>query len=135
MQQGKQAKWKKGLPNAPSIAPNASHRRTWSTIPSETGLLVEAGWLTDKVILCWLNQELYHLEIDEPRTWTPVVSCNNALYKWMHDVEFGSTPDNMVCRSPTFLVNRDDKRDCIGLFVARIVESSWTSSYLGFGNP
>ena len=64
--QGKKVKGKKVLLGAPSIALTTSRKCTQSTIPCETDLLVERNWLTDKDILCWLNQEPYHMEIDEP---------------------------------------------------------------------
>ena len=46
---------------------------TRGAIPSETNPLEVGDWLTYKDILCWLNQELYHMEIDEPSAWTLVV--------------------------------------------------------------
>ena len=40
------------------------------TIPSEMDPLMEGDWLMDKDMSCWVNQELYHMEIDEPCAWT-----------------------------------------------------------------
>ena len=67
-------------------------------------------WLTDKDILCWLNQELYHMEIDEPHAWTLAVLCIKRLSKCMQMVESGTTLDNMVwCRRHIFVLNTNDK--------------------------
>ena len=78
----KKAKGKKVLPKAPPIDPPNPQRRTRSTIPSETTPLGVGDWLTDKDILCWLNQEVCHNEIDEPRAWTLAVIYmrNRQLY-------------------------------------------------------
>ena len=101
---------KKALPSAPPVKPPTSKRRTRGTIPSKTNPLGIGDWLTDKDILCWLNQELYHTEIDEPRVWTLAVIYVNRVPKWMQIVDGGSTLDNMACcRCRTFVVNSDDK--------------------------
>ena len=34
--------------------------------PERNNPLGVGDWLTDKDILCWLHQELYHMEIDKP---------------------------------------------------------------------
>ena len=66
-------------------APSASKRRTQSTTPNETNPLNQIDplgvgyWLTDKDILCYLNQELYHIEIHDPRAWTLAVSHINRV--------------------------------------------------------
>ena len=56
-------KGKKALPSAPPVDPPTSKRRTRSTISSETTPLGVGDWLTYKDIVCWLNQELCHIEI------------------------------------------------------------------------
>ena len=61
----KKVKGKKALPSAPRVDPPTSKRRTRRTVPSETTPLGVEDWLTDKDILCWLNQEPYHMEIDD----------------------------------------------------------------------
>ena len=61
----KKVKGENALPSAPRVAPPASKEHTRSIIPSETDPLGVGDWLTDKDILCWLNQEVYHMEIDE----------------------------------------------------------------------
>ena len=67
-------------------------------------------WLSDKDILCWLNQELYHMEIYEPHVWTLVVAYIKRVSKWMQIIECGSTLDGMAwCRDHIFVVNSDDK--------------------------
>ena len=60
-------KGKHALPSAPPVDPLTSKRCTRSTIPSEATPLGVGDWLTDKDIVCWLDQEPCHMEIDEPR--------------------------------------------------------------------
>ena len=62
----KKVKGKKALPSAPPVNPPTSKRHT---IPSEITPLGVGDWLTNKDIACWLNQEVSHNEIDEPRAW------------------------------------------------------------------
>ena len=38
-----------------------------SSLRAKQSLLGVGDWLTDKDILCWLNQKLHHMEVDEPR--------------------------------------------------------------------
>ena len=45
----------------PPVAPPASKMRTRRAIPSETDPLGVGDGLTNKDILCWLNQELWHM--------------------------------------------------------------------------
>ena len=47
------------LPRVPPPGPPSFKSCTRGTIPSETTLLGVGDRLTDKDILCWLNQELY----------------------------------------------------------------------------
>ena len=50
---------------------------------SERNNRFEAGdWLTDKDILCWLNQEVRHNEIDKPRAWTLALLYLKRLSKY-----------------------------------------------------
>ena len=106
----KKAKGKKVLPKAPPIDPPNPQRRTRSTIPSETTPLGVGDWLTDKDILCWLNQEVCHNEIDEPRAWTLAVLYIKRLSKYMQRVESGERMTNMTwCRRHIFVVNSNDK--------------------------
>ena len=106
----KKAKGKKVLPKAPPIDPPNPQRRTRSTIPSETTPLGVGDWLTDKDILCWLNQEVCHNEIDEPRAWTLAVIYIKRLSKYMQRVESGERMTNMRwCRRHIFVVNSNDK--------------------------
>ena len=53
-------------------------------------------WLTDKDILCWLTQELVHMEINETCTWTLAVTYIKRVSWWMQIVDSGSTLDNMA---------------------------------------
>ena len=67
-------------------------------------------WLTDKDIVCWLNQELCHMEIDEPRVWTLVLLYIKRLSRYMQRVESGERLANMRwCCRHIFVVNSDDK--------------------------
>ena len=103
-------KGKKALPSAPPVDPPTSKRRTRSTIPSETTPLGVGDWLTDKDIVCWLNQELCHIEIDEPRAWTLALLYIKRLSKYMERVESSTRLANMRwCRRHIFVVNSDDK--------------------------
>ena len=58
-----QVKGRKALPSAPLVDPPTSKRHTRSTIPSETTPLGVGDWLTHKDIVCWLNQQLCHMEM------------------------------------------------------------------------
>ena len=90
--------------------PPTSERRTRSTILSKTTPLGVGDWLTDKDILCWLNQGVCHMEIDEPRVWTMVVQYIKRLSKCMQRVESGTRLANMRwCRCQIFLFNFNDK--------------------------
>ena len=103
-------KGKKALPSAPPADPPTSKRLTQKTIPSETTPLGVGDWLTDKDILCWLKQELCHMEIDEPHSWTLAVLYIKGLSRCMRIVEFGITLDYMSwCRRHIFVLNTDDK--------------------------
>ena len=103
-------KGKKALPSAPPVNPPTSKRRTQSTIPSETTPLGVGDWLTDKDIVWWLNQELYHIEIDEPRAWTLALLYIKRLSRYMQRVESGTRLANMTwCRRHIFVVNSNDK--------------------------
>ena len=106
----KKVKGKKALPSAPRVDPSTSKRRTWRTIPGETTRLGVGDWLTDKDILCCLNQELCHMEMDEPRSWTLAVLYIKTLSNCMRVVESATTLDNMAwCRRHIFVANSDDK--------------------------
>ena len=92
----KKMKGMKALPSAPRVDPPTSKRRTRRPIPGETTSLGVGNWLMDKDILCWLNQELCHMETDEPRAWTLAVLYIKRLFKCMRIVESGTTLDNMA---------------------------------------
>ena len=117
----KKVKGKKALPSAPPkvkgkkasappVDPPTSKRCTRSTIPSKTTPLGVGDWLTDKDIVCWLNQELRHMEIDEPLAWTLALLYIKRLSRYMQRVEPGERLANMRwCRRHIFVVNSDDK--------------------------
>ena len=132
----KKAKGKKVLPKAPPIDPPNPQRRTRSTIPSETTPLGVGDWLTDKDILCWLNQEVCHNEIDEPRAWTLALLYIKRLSKYMQRVESGERMTNMRwCRRHIFVVNSNDKEGLHWFVCAFDCRVRWSFSLFGFGNP
>ena len=69
---------KKALTGAPSVDPPTSKRCTRRTFPRETTPFGVGDWLTDKDTLCWFNQELCHMVIDETHVWTLV---HGAIYQ------------------------------------------------------
>ena len=106
----KKVKGKKALPSAPLVDPPTSKRRTRSTILSERTPLGVGDWLTDKDIVCWLKQEVYHNEIDEPRAWSLALLYIKRLSRYMRRVESGEIMANMRwCRRHIFVVNSGDK--------------------------
>ena len=107
----KKAKGRKVLPKALPFNPPNPQRRTRSTIPSETTPLGVEGWLTDKDILCWLNQEVCHNEIDEPRAWTLTLVYIKRLSKYMQRVEREGMANMRWCRRHIFVINSDDKEE------------------------
>ena len=67
-------------------------------------------WLIDKDIVCWLNQEVCHNEIDQPRAWSLVLRYIKRLSKYMQRVESGERMANIRwCGRHIFVVNSDDK--------------------------
>ena len=87
----------------------------------------------DNAILCWLTQELYHMESDEPRSWTLAVAYIKRVSQWMRMVESSSTLHSMaLCCLHTFVVN---KKGCTSLCVPSIVVSGWRVSLFGCGKP
>ena len=103
-------KGKKALPSAPLVDARTSKRCTQSTIPSETAPLGVGDWLTDKDIVCWLNQEVRHNEIDEPRAWTLALLYIKRLPRCMQRVESGTRLDNVTwCCRHIFVVNSNNK--------------------------
>ena len=89
------------------------------TIPSETTPLGVGDWLADKDILCWLNQEVCHMELDEPCAWTLALLYIKTLSKHMERVESGTRL----------------AKGCTSLCVPSIVVSGWSFSLFRFGNP
>ena len=117
-------KGKKALPSAPPVNPPTSKRRTRSTIVSETTPLGVGDWLTNKDIVCWLDQEVCHNEVDEPRAWTLAVLYIKRLSRCMQRVESGTRLDNMTwCRRHIFVVNSNDMEGlqwCVFAFDCRV---------------
>ena len=106
----KKVKGKKALPSAPPSDPHTSKRRARRTIPSETTPFGVGDCLIDKDILCWLDQELQHMEVDELGAWNLAVAYIKRVSRWMQMVESSSALDDMAwCRRHTLVVNSDDK--------------------------
>ena len=132
----KKVEGKKALPSAPPVEPPTSNRRIRSTIPSETTPLGVGGWLTDKDIVCWLNQELCHMEIDEPRAWTLALLYIKRLSRYMQRVESGTRLANMTwCHRHIFVVNSNDKEGLHWFVCAFDCRVLLEFSLFGFGNP
>ena len=101
---------KEGLAKCPPCQPSHFQTAYPETHPGETTLLGVGDWLTGKDILCRLNQELCHMEIDEPHVWTLAFPYIKRLSKCMRMVESGATLDSMAwCCCHIFVVNSDDK--------------------------
>ena len=127
-------KGKKVLPSACSVDPPTSKRRTRRTIPSKVTFFGAGDWLLDKDILCWLNQELCHMEIDEP-CGTLAVLYIKRLFTCMRIVESATTQNDMAwCRRHIFVVNTNDKEGAHWFCVPLIFVSGWSFSLFGFGN-
>ena len=87
-----------------------SNRPTRSTIPSEKTPLGCGDWLTDKDVECWLNQELCHMEVDEPHVWTVALLYISRLSTYTKRVESGTRLANRRWRCHhIFMFNSDDK--------------------------
>ena len=100
---------KEGLAKCTPCRPSTSQRRTQSTILSKTTPLGVGDWLADKDIVCWLNQEVCHNEIDEPRVWSLALLYIKRLSRYMRRVESGERIANMRwCHRHIFVVNSND---------------------------
>ena len=53
----------------------------------ETKPLVVGDWLSDKDIVAWLNDKVYHNEAEEPRAWTMAVTHIASCLKRMRKYE------------------------------------------------
>ena len=60
---------------------------TRRTPVDETKPLVVGDWLSDKDIVAWQNDKLYHNEVEEPRAWTMAVTYNATCLKRMRKYE------------------------------------------------
>ena len=69
-----------------TIPVKVAKKGTYCTPVDETKPLVVGDGLSDKDIIAWLNDKLYHDEIDEPCAWTTtvtyIVSCLNIMKKY-----------------------------------------------------
>ena len=129
-------KGKKALPSAPPMDPPTSKRRTRSTIQSKTALLEEGDRLTDKDMVCWLNPQVYHNEIGEPRVWTLAVVYIGRRSRCMLRVESGTRLDNTAwCRRHIFWLVPMTRNVCNGLCVPSISCLVGAFQYLGLGTP
>ena len=83
----------------------------------ETKPLVAGDGLSDKDIVAWLNDKLYHNEVEEPRAWTMavtyIVSCLKRMRKYEDSKGKNNTTVGLASRQRhIFIVNSDD---CEGL--------------------
>ena len=90
---------------------------TRRTPVDETKPLVVGDWLSDKDIAVWLNDKLYHNEVEEPQAWTMavtyIVSCLKRMRKYEHNKGNNHTTVGLAWRQRhIFIVNSDD---CEGL--------------------
>ena len=87
---------------------------TRQTPVNETKPLVVGDWLSDKDILVWLNDKLYHYEVDEPRAWTTAVAYIVSYLKIMRKYEDSKGTNHTTIglawrRHHIFIVNSDDR--------------------------
>ena len=89
----------------------------------ETKPLVVGDWLSDKDILAWLNDKLYHNEVEEPRAWsmavTYIVSCLKMMRKYEDSKGNNHTTIGLAWRRRhIFIVNSDDREGLHGFLCA-----------------
>ena len=87
---------------------------TRQTPVDETKLFVVGDWLSDKDILAWLHDKLYHNEFEEPRAWTMavtyIVSCLKMMRKYEDSKGTNHTTVGLAWRHRhIFIVNSDDR--------------------------
>ena len=87
---------------------------TRRTPVDETKPLVVGDWLSDKDIVAWLNDKLYHNKVEEPRAWTMAVtyiaSCLKLMRKYEDSKGNNHTTVGLAWRQRhIFLVNSDDR--------------------------
>ena len=99
----KKGEGKESLAKCTPYRPSHFQKARPSTIPSETTPLGVGDWLTDKDIVCWLNQEVCHNEMDEPRAWSLALLYIKRLSRYMQRVESGERMANIRwCRRHIF---------------------------------
>ena len=81
---------------------------------NETKLLVVGDWLSDKDIVAWLSNRLYHNEITEARAWPTTVTCIvsrlNIMKKYDGNKGISHTIVGLAwTHRPIFIVNSDDR--------------------------
>ena len=87
---------------------------TRRTPVDETKPLVVGDWLSDKDIVAWQNDKLYHNEVEEPRAWTMAVtyiaSCLNRMRKYEDSKGNNHKTVRLAWRRRhMFIVNSDDR--------------------------
>ena len=87
---------------------------TRQTPVDETKPLVVGDWLSDKDILAWLHDKLYHNEVDEPWVWTSavtyIVSRLNIMRKYEDSKGTSHTTVGLAWgRRHIFIVNSNDR--------------------------
>ena len=71
----------------PAIPVAPAWMATRQTPVDETKPLVVGHWLSDKDILAWLHDKLYHNEVEEPWAWTMAVAYLASCLKMMRKYE------------------------------------------------
>ena len=112
---------------------------TRQTPVDETQPLVVGGWLSDKDILVWLHDKLYHNEVIEPRAWTAtvayIVSCLNIMRKYEDSTGTSHTTVRLAWRHRhIFVVNSDDREGPHWFVVLWTAECQYGPSKSTFGS-
>ena len=92
----------------------AARMATRRTPVDETKPLVVGDWLSDKDIVAWQDDKLYHNEVEEPRAWTMAATYIASCLKSMSKYEDSKGNNHKIVRLAwrhhhIFFVNSDDR--------------------------
>ena len=113
---------------------------TRRTPVDETKPLVVGDWLSNKDIVAWLNDKLYHNEAEEPRAWTMAVTYIASRLKRMRKYEDSNGSNHKTVRlacggSATYLLLMVTiAKGSIGFFVPLTALSRYGPSKSTFGS-
>ena len=97
---------------------------TCRTPVDETKPLVVGDWLSDKDIVAWLNNKLYHNEVEEPRAWTMAVtyiaSCLKRMRKYEDSKGNNHTTVDLAWRQHHIVTVNSDEREGLHWFLCAI---------------